>query len=127
MVLVIQFGELFLFYLMHFTIFPSVVLYCSGDDYYQIWTKPKKVKVRTRIQNYNYNVITKILLPFKGTQFYITHPGFTPRDTKHKLKFHNANTCASTSKHVEQFNHVTGTIRAIKEFHSQDLIVRIDI
>ena len=122
MVLMIQFGEFFLYYLICFTIFPCVVLYCSGDDYYQIWTKPNKEKVR--LQNSNFNMITKILLPFKRARFYITHPGFTPRDTQNKVKSHHTNECASTSKNVKQ---ITCNIKSITQVDSQDNTVKIDI
>jgi hypothetical protein len=77
-IFMIQYSFTFLFELFWYTIFPLIILIKSWEDYYQLWTgTPSKQVWSWRL---NWFFILNNLIP-KENQFFVSHPGFSPRDS----------------------------------------------
>ena len=73
-----QYSFTFLFELFWYTILPLMILIKSWKDYYQLWTgAPSKQVLRYIL---NWICFFNNLIP-QENQFFVSHPGFSPRDS----------------------------------------------
>ena len=66
MVFFIQFFKTYMFEMSIYTIFPSIILLRSMDDYYQIWTQIKQV-------SFTYSIFSGLNKQFQKIHFFINH------------------------------------------------------